>query len=1383
MIPALQTVGQNSRPHHLTRNPMSLHKFNNTIIFTALVSAAIFAGGFSAKAASQTWTNAPVDNTWTNVNNWVGLTNPGAINMTGNTTINDNATFNSPIPVSGIGGAAHPIVTPDATIAADRSLQVNSIIFDTTNCGAYVFTNNGTIAYPNQGILYVTSTASNQICMTASVTNTETFLEPVDIRLPSSMTLPYYFINNATNTSAVLFFAMVSNDSATSRGTVFTLGGSNPGTNTIMSLSKGMTTTGVMGFAKIGTGTWILPNAGDFNVASANNINQGLLIVGNTACFGVASGVNVNSNGVMELLNCGMTNTTINQNGTLLLSGAGIVSRVTAGTATGNTPNLMTSNSADVMTVGYPGISALSAAGGANDTIINVGGPGTVLLATNSSYVGSWSANAGVLKVGAPFALGTNAVNLNVAAGGTFDVTPLGAGATFNPSTSRVSGSGTGTTVGSTAAAIKADGAGIFDLATGAKTINLTFTPSSQSGDLTHPALYISQGTLRLGGNAFSINNASGSPLGAGTYTLIQQATGNVTDGGNYSVIGVTGSGLAANSSASIQVSGGSVNMVVTTYIAQNLTWIGGNPNSTWDLATTANWLDNGSPSVYHNSDSVLFNSVGYTNPIVTLSGDLAPSSLTVDTTATNFTFTGSGAIAGSTSLLDEGTGAGTNYLLLQTANSYSGGTTVSNSVLKAGVNNAVPSVAGDVSLLLNGKLDLNSYSDTINALTGSGVVDNTGGGTPTLTIGNNNDSGLFSGAIQNTSGALGITKVGNGVETLTASNNFAGPTTINSGTLRVANYNALGDGLSPVTLNGGILDLDSSLDVTNLNGSAGTIANDSTSATNTLYINSTTTFGGSIIDGSGGGGVAVVFLNGTLTFNAVNTYSGGTYVGAGQTLAVGASGTAGNGGIILSNTATLAEPSATSTAANYAENITTLSNAYFTCGELANGISGSFYGSATATNFFMSSSGLSISAASTEQFANFLGTVYVTNGSAIRFSAVALSTNGGPNTTFDDEGTIETRNGTTIGVYLGALIGSGTLSGAAGNAGNSTYMIGSKGIDCAFSGFISDAGIGTNVNIVKVGADTFTLDGGTIYGTNTDDSNPLFPTTWVGYATNQFILYIGNTTISNGTFAIVGPDNLTNSAVVTLASSSAVLDASSMSILSNEFDSDGVTLTNQLFITNSIFEVGTNTLAGIGTLKGILQADSTSTFNVGLPTGTFNVTSNAILSGAIVMNLNNTNATAGSSELTAHAFTINPTATLVVTNSGPILTNGVTYTLFNHGVSGFASLTLPAGYVWQTNLATSGSITLVSGGNPPANPVNPNPTNIVYSVSSGNLTLSWPADHTGWTLQSQTNALSVGLTSIWYDVAASTTTNQVIVPLNPTNGSVFYRLVYTNTP
>ncbi len=76
-------------------------------------------------------------------------------------------------------------------------------------------------------------------------------------------------------------------------------------------------------------------------------------------------------------------------------------------------------------------------------------------------------------------------------------------------------------------------------------------------------------------------------------------------------------------------------------------------------------------------------------------------------------------------------------------------------------------------------------------------------------------------------------------------------------------------------------------------------------------------------------------------------------------------------------------------------------------------------------------------------------------------------------------------------------------------------------------------------------------------------------------------------------------------------------------------------------------------------------------------------------------------------------------------------------------------------------------------------NSVNTTPTNIVTSVSGDQLTLSWPADHIGWTLQSQTNSLDTGLSATWYDVAGSSATNQMIITIDPTSPAVFYRMKF----
>jgi hypothetical protein len=66
------------------------------------------------------------------------------------------------------------------------------------------------------------------------------------------------------------------------------------------------------------------------------------------------------------------------------------------------------------------------------------------------------------------------------------------------------------------------------------------------------------------------------------------------------------------------------------------------------------------------------------------------------------------------------------------------------------------------------------------------------------------------------------------------------------------------------------------------------------------------------------------------------------------------------------------------------------------------------------------------------------------------------------------------------------------------------------------------------------------------------------------------------------------------------------------------------------------------------------------------------------------------------------------------------------------------------------------------------------NPTNLTVSSGGNALTLAWPADHVGWTLQAQTNGLSSGR---WFDLPGTGDVNAVAIPTDPANPAVFYRL------
>ena len=1340
----------------------------------ALLAAGSLAAALDSHAASQTWTNAPVSQSWTNVLNWQAKAVPGSINITGNTVNGDIATLNQPIPISGIGGAALPIQPDDATTftgAGQRTREIAGITYDTVNCGAYVIQSPSPVSFVTNavqtGVLWVSHNGA--IRMNPPVTNSQTILVPMYTILPSSTAGLFNLINNSTNPNAALYISSITHGGANSRGTIFVLDGTNAAVNVVTNVSQGASTAaaGAGGLTKQGLNTWEIAGAGVFLAGSAVNVNAGTLIVQDPAAFGSNASTTpaVNSNAVLQINGVTLNQSVINMNGgTLRLNGTATVNGVKMSTTLGAVATLATTSSGDVMTVGN---AANQPTGGAANTVLHVAGPGTVLLSQSATYIGKWSVDAGTLQLGNTLALGTGP-NLNIGAGATVDTTPITvSGGAYTLGTAAISASGTGTTAG-TAAALKADSSGFIDLASTAPAISLTITPTAFTGDTTHPALYVSSGTLELNGNAFTIVNSGASPLGVGTYKLIAQATGNITSGGGYSVIGVTGNGVVSGNVASVVVNNGEVDLVVAPYVAKNLVWTGG-PSGIWDIATNVSWLNGAAYTVFHNSDNVTFNSVGSTNPTANLVGAIAPGSVIVDTTANNYTFSG-GTIAGSASLVKKGTGT----LVLSTANTYGGGTTVSNGVIQLNTANAISGTgAGNVTVVSPGIVDLNGNNDSIDALVGNGTVDTTSGASPTLAVGNNDNSGTFSGSLQNTSGTLALTKNGNGTQTLSGANTYSGATTLNAGTLAVANYYALGSGLSTVTINNGTIDMQSSLLIGTLAG-AGTIANNSTTTQNTLVITNTSTYNGVIADGTGGGTVDVVATSGTLRLNGTSTYTGGTYVGTGVTLALGpAPGQAGTGGIILSNGATVAAASTGSTASQVINNITTVSGAtanFTGAGAGGDAFSGYFIGDATTTNVFHGQLTLN---GNYEQFSNYLGVVqFVPNGTVgNRINTGTAYVNGGDNTTFDFEGGyLFNRNATTVS--LGAIIGGGPAVGggiSGPSTGPATFVIGSKGISTEFAGVISG-----NNNIVKVGADTLTLDG-TVVTTNTDSS------TYTNYLYAPAVTYVGNTTVSNGVLSLSAPDSLSNSPSITLAASSASLNVPALGYVTNF--NDLAANADSAIITNGLFEVLSNTpagvnqsLSGIGTITGKLLVDAGATLNIGLPVGTLTVTGSAELAGTNNVSVNATNVP-NCSKLVAASLTIDSTAILVVTNLG--VETGAKFQLFNHPVS-FATVVLPTlsgTNTWVNNLAVDGSITLVA---PPL--VNTTPITMTNSYANGVLTLSWPLDHVGWRLLSQTANLANGVssnTNDWTTVTGSAATNTVLITVDPTKPGGYYRMVY----
>ena len=568
-----------------------------------------------------------------------------------------------------------------------------------------------------------------------------------------------------------------------------------------------------------------------------------------------------------------------------------------------------------------------------------------------------------------------------------------------------------------------------------------------------------------------------------------------------------------------------------------------------------------------------------------------------------------------------------------------------------------------------------------------------------------------------NISGSGALAKLGSSTLTFSGSLTYQGNTYISNGVVKLTKSEQIPDGNNVSNSTGwlildggntgGTFDLGGFNETINaLSGLAGTvnglITNSGTTGTNALTIlgSATTTYEGTIADSSAGAKVEVVLVGtNTLRFNnSANTWSGGTIVGNGATLAVGQVGVAGIGGITLSNGATISLPTAVSTAASIGNIITTLSDAAatFTSGELANNLGGSFVGGATATNVMGLGQGLSLGAGSTEQFTNFLGTVLIPSGATLRFSSTSLTLNGGDYTTFDVEGTgvLQTRNAGTV--HLGSLIGTGYITEPQANTGFGNWVIGYKNTDDVYNGTITASN-----SLVKVGTAKLTLYSPSNLVTSLDSQG----NTVTNYIVTNTMVYIGATTISNGVLALIAPNNfngepsLRKPASFTLAGSTAVLDLSSMG-----YSTDGTNC-----VTNSVLNLGMNyqgapvpqTLSGIGTIMGSVVASNGSTVSVGLPTGVLTVTNSIELGGVVNMNLNTTNSP-NSSEISSPTITIDPTATLVVTNIGPALANAATFQLFSQLVIlsdrfGHPADVDSAPMSWVNNLAVDGSIVLIA--------------------------------------------------------------------------------------
>jgi fibronectin-binding autotransporter adhesin len=516
------------------------------------------------------------------------------------------------------------------------------------------------------------------------------------------------------------------------------------------------------------------------------------------------------------------------------------------------------------LTVGGSHNSTLNGAlSGVGASVTKVGG-GTLTFNAANKYTGNTTISNGTLALGPSGVYGGTAV---ISSGATLDVSAAG---NYLLSAS-VSGNGTinGALTLATGGTLSSSGT------TGVLTLNSNLTMNGGTLLVNVDAGLNANGVVNIGaGGSGNLNLTSGSvqlnitdgTLANGTYKLIGVPNGTITGAANISVSGFA----QLNQVATLVAGAGALNLVVSSYTFQNLTWVGdGAGSGLWNVAGDVDWFDNTSSasSVFNTGDYVTFDNTS-PNQTVNLSPPfVSPSSVTVN--SASYTFTGNGAISGSAAL----TNASSGTLTILTTNNNTGGTTInSGSRVQVG-NGTLGGAIGSGSVLDNGALvwDLPAGTETMGAASGGGTLTNSGAGTLVL----------------------------NGADTL------AGSTTITSGTLKQGAPSVLPNGVGEgnMVVNGTLDLAGQSATVNGLSGSG--IINSSSVGAPIFTVTGSGAFSGPIENTVG---TLALVMNGSgqqLELSGADTYSGGTTITAG-TLQLGSPGALGSGDVSVATGAIL---------------------------------------------------------------------------------------------------------------------------------------------------------------------------------------------------------------------------------------------------------------------------------------------------------------------------------------------------------------------------------------------------------------------------------------------------------------------------------------------
>ena len=335
------------------------------------------------------------------------------------------------------------------------------------------------------------------------------------------------------------------------------------------------------------------------------------------------------------------------------------------------------------------------------------------------------------------------------------------------------------------------------------------------------------------------------------------------------------------------------------------------------------------------------------------------------------------------------------------------------------------------------------------------------------------------------------------------------------------------------------------------------------------------------------------------------------------------------------------------------------------------------------------------------------------------------------------------------------------------GEGGSGTLTIANTGLVTSIS-----TGFGVTLGLTSGSSGEIDLNGGTLVAHHVLGGS--------GFS----VFFFNGGTLKAGPGASTNFMSLLTSIIV--SPGGALIDSAGNNItITNDIYDDGGGLTKlgtgALFLNGAstysgLTVVSNGVLGGSGSIAGSVNVGPAGTLAPGVRVGTLTINGNLTLNGNLAIEVNKSLAQSNDVTKVMGTLTNAGTGTVSVTNLGAnALAAGDKFTLFNKPMANGGALTVVgAGVFWTNKLAVDGSISVLS-----TTIVSTSPVTLANLFGAGNLNLSWPADHTGWRLEVQTNSLTAGIGTNWATWPNSAATNAVFIPVSPLNPAVFFRLVY----